>query len=125
MKASMAGLTMLACVCSAPSSFAVNGNDILRNCKPLLDGFNSDSADVKETMDAAHCAGMVTGFNDMAVLVGQIVKREVYCVPKEGLEAGQVIRVYMKWLEDHPAELHDTARILFLQAMRESFPCSE
>lgn len=35
----------------------------------------------------------------------------------------QIRRVIVKWLNDHPAELHKPSSILFAQALQETWPC--
>jgi hypothetical protein len=45
-----------------------------------------------------------------------------FCLPDEAT-LGQAVRVAVKWLEDHPARLHERAIDLVLSALRENFPC--
>jgi len=40
-------------------------------------------------------------------------------------ENDQFIRVAVKYLEDHPEDLHAQAAILIQAALREAFPCTE
>ena len=99
----------------------MTGNDVLNQCRSL---FQND-ASVEQAMEGISCAGYVSGLNDMAVLTSILLEKPGYCLPrKEGLGNGQVIRVFLLWLEKHPAELHESARSLFLTAMGEAFPCS-
>jgi len=70
------------------------------------------------------CLGYIGGLHDMAVLHAWLSKNPFYCLPKkEGSVSGLVIRFYLRWLETHPADLHKSARSLFLTAMKDAFPC--
>jgi len=105
------------------SAKAETGNDIINLCGPMIRGLSGDPADIAETLQASHCAGFVAGMNDMATVLMDLFERKLYCLPREGLELGQILRVFIKWLEEHPADLHGTARTLFIQSMRDNFPC--
>ena len=47
-----------------------------------------------------------------------------FCVPEQA-HYGQIQAVFVKYLQDNPAERHNTARFLFLQSMRNAFPCPD
>ena len=99
---------------------AFMGNDVLFKCSGLF----KDDPSIEQLVEGNWCAGYIGGLNDMAVLQAGLTKVAFYCSPKkEGLETGQVIRVFLLWLESHPAVPHESARSLFLMAMRDSFPC--
>jgi hypothetical protein len=44
------------------------------------------------------------------------------CIPNE-VKSEQAIRVFMKYSDDHPEELHKAAPVVVLEAMRQAFPC--
>lgn len=105
---------------SAPAA-AMTGNDVLHQCPVALD---IDKAGAPEdVLKAMHCVGYVAGLNDASRLHQGLFKHELYCMPEQGLESGQVVRIFLKWLEAHPEDLHETARGLFISAMRDAFPC--
>ena len=113
---------VLLCMISYSSAAQRTGNDIINAC-PYV--FDTDSAASPEKLFAAtDCFGYVAGLNDMAVLLFGITGKSLYCLPKkEGLEGGQVLRVFLKWLEEHPESLHESGRSLFVSAMGEAYPC--
>ncbi len=45
------------------------------------------------------------------------------CIPTERVSLGQLGRVVVKYLKDHPEEEHDAAVVLVVVALREAFPC--
>ena len=102
---------------------AKTGNDIINACPAI---FDTNNASVEQTIAAIDCAGYVSGLNDMAVLLQGIFQQEAFCMPNsEGLETGQLIRVFLKWLNDNPETLHESARSLFISAMGNHFPCNQ
>jgi len=105
------------------NSFAasLSGNDLLAYCPLLLStGKISSPEDLSK---AAHCAGYLGGLNDMSLLFQTVGGLKIYCLPEKGVETGQLIRVAQKWLEEHPAELHEPGRSLFISIMKDNFPC--
>ncbi len=116
----MKTITFFVLMLLSANCLAMSGNDVLNNCGALF----QENKTIEQTMDGLNCVGYVGGLNDMAVLYAGITKVPFYCPPrKEGLETGQVVRVFLMWLESHPAELHESARSLFISAMGDSFPC--
>jgi len=108
------------------SSFAnpigKTGNDILHECSLLLDANKIDTS--SKIMTAGHCLGYLNGLNDMAIVWQAMEKVNHYCLPKNGLEGGQLVRVIIEGLKSRPSELHESARVSFLVIMKENFPCS-
>lgn len=100
---------------------AMSGNDVINECAVLMD---IDKATEDQLLPAMRCAGFVSGLDDGIALMQGLLRHNVYCRPEAGLELQQTLRIFLKWLEEHPEALHETARILFLSAMKEAFPCS-
>jgi len=110
------------CFSSIVFAQQLTGNDVLNDC-PVV--FDVDSASSPEQVfQGMHCVGYIAGINDMAALMQGLTKQNYFCLPKEeGLETGQVMRVFLKWLHEHPESLHESARSLFISAMSNNFPC--
>lgn len=100
----------------------ITGNDILTDC-PYI--FNDNKSDHLKMVKASHCMGFISGLNDMAALFQSLFDTKAYCLPEKGLETGQVMRVFIKWLDEHPESLHESARSLFISAFNDAFPCKE
>jgi hypothetical protein len=83
------------------------------------------------------CSGYLMGFVDTMVLtenmlnafgkiLGPDAKRPLtlICFPTSlSFESVQLRRVWMKWAENHPGQLHRTASALVLVAFEEAWPC--
>jgi hypothetical protein len=65
------------------------------------------------------CSSYVEGFMDG--IEASKGAREI-CWPK-GVTVFQVVRVVTKWLNDHPEDLHHTARVEVMIALTTAFPC--
>jgi len=127
---------------SALGFSAYDGNEMLKDCKAwvsLLDNpnfpDNMDSPDNLraishgEMVNGAHCVGYVQGviddhfscqINESSAAALDPTKH--FCLP-DGVTPDQTVRVIVKWLEDHPARLHEKAIGLVLNALRDNFPC--
>lgn len=106
------------------SSFATySGNDVIHECPLLLDKDAWD--EMENVLKGTKCAGYLNGLNDMAILFQTVVLDiKLYCLPENGIETGQLIRVTAKWLEANPEVLHESMRSLFIGIMKEAFPCN-
>jgi hypothetical protein len=51
------------------------------------------------------------------------VPLSMICIPHEAGSPGQLARVVLKWLRDHPERLHEQVTILTLDALKDAFPC--
>jgi len=71
------------------------------------------------------CAGFILGAVDATSAVERrdgIAKR--YCAPRNA-EVGQMARVILKWLADHPEDLHYDASSLVITALINAWPCAQ
>jgi hypothetical protein len=123
---------------------ALDGNELLKECGAYTNLLNLPNAqdtndpDVLRAMargdfvNGAHCLGYVTGVVDdhfncqtnEASSTAAVDPTKHFCLP-DGVSPNQTVRVVMKWLEDHPARLHESAVELVLGALKENFPCSK
>lgn len=69
------------------------------------------------------CTALVAGFFQMHSLLKSQFGRGLYCTPP-GVTAGQAIRIYLRYLQDNPARLHEEAGVLYGLAMAKAYPCS-
>ena len=65
--------------------------------------------------------GFVHGLQTQAVLTNT---DSVVCMPT-GVTGGQGKLIAVKWLKDHPQELHLGASLLTLKALIAAFPCKK
>ena len=142
--------TALTCVflmpqgASALGFSAFDGNEMLKDCKAwvsLLDNPNFQDLDNPDTLRAmargdmvngARCVGYVSGVIDdhFSCQLNEpssgaaLDPTKHFCLP-DGVSPNQAVRVIVKWLEDHPARLHEAAIVLALDALRDNFPCRQ
>ena len=68
----------------------------------------------------------IVGFNhgyELAIILNmEAPPNNSYCIPQK-VTNGQITRVVIKYLKDHPEQLHTSARKLILFALDEGFPC--
>ena len=146
-----AAFTVLVLLSGVPESSAdgtdeKNGNSLLRECGAalrLIDQTGTLSAE--ETLAAMQCLGFVRGAT-LALLSEQqwssfLEKQGLRCkseeseLPLEKMRQAkrtcipdkatsvQAIRVIVKYLQDHPAELHKADFELLATALQLAFPC--
>lgn len=88
-----------------------DGNELLQYCtdeSPTLVGLNH----------SGRCFGYLKGFVDTMSLFAL-----PNCMPDE-VTMGQVRRIVVKHLQDHPAELHYSMVSLVNLALNEAYPCT-
>ncbi len=93
----------------------VSGSDLLEQCKlsegPFLQG---------------ECYGYIAGVADIVGAFKEAGWRETdYCLPsgESGVTLGQAKLEVVKYLENHPGELHRSASGLIYLAFVDAFPC--
>jgi hypothetical protein len=78
--------------------------------------------ELKETVCPAFIFGLRGAF-EMSSDYYKIPKKEhLYC-PPDGITLQQSVDIFIKFLKENPKNRHITARVLFIKAMRGSFPC--
>lgn len=104
-----------------------DGNQLLKNCKEYVRTVDSGTASKTEFVESGYCLGYVTGVIDDHFMwqiseSSPLDPAKHFCLP-DGVTPDQAVRVLLKWLDDHPARLHERAIDLILNAFRDSFPC--
>lgn len=100
---------------------ATSGEEILSKCQESAEAF-----------DNGFCAGFMDATLDTLNMweASDISKKRShdndvhFCVPDK-VTNGQLLRVFVKYLEDHPEELHKPANLLLVEAFRKAFPCQQ
>jgi hypothetical protein len=96
------------------------GHVLLRKCKAAIEDLTED----QRIADAGQCTGYVHGIEEMLrfIEIRYGLTDSLFCVPK-GVNLGQMARVVVKYLEDHPERLHETDINLVVDAFKLAFPC--
>jgi hypothetical protein len=69
------------------------------------------------------CAGMIFG---LGILLRQDPKSPLYCVDiPEGIKFEQAIRVVIRYIEEHPQDMHHPFKYLALLAIMDAWPCKK
>jgi hypothetical protein len=69
------------------------------------------------------CAGMVFG---LGILLRQDPKSRFYCVElPEDITFGQAIKVVIRYMEEHPQDMHHPFKYLALVAIMDAWPCKK
>lgn len=109
------------------------GNRLLSTCEAFMRtsaNYDSNTAiSVSDSVDAGFCSGYVMDLVDdhFSLQIDDktpLDPTRYFCLP-DGVTPKQTIRVLVKWLEDHPARLHERAIGLAISALRENFECHQ
>jgi hypothetical protein len=100
---------------SQSASDATTGNGLLGSCQISIRSSEDRSYNENtfESWRDGFCVGLVTGVGNASPHV----------CPDENVTNGQEKRVVLKYLQDHPEELHLDAATLVERALAKAFPC--
>lgn len=103
-------ITGTACAQSAAKGYT-DGNDLREDCEAAITG--------QFGYGAGYCFGLIEGY----LQATPAKALPTHCVPM-GVTVEQLVKVIVKYLDQHPEKLHLTAFLLISQATHEAFPCS-
>lgn len=99
-----------------------DGNELIQRCTEVVRTL--DGTKTRDLYSAGHCLGLVSGVMDTLTIVNSSLPRhEQVCYPPQGIQYGQAVRIVVKYLNDHPTELHRDAASLTVAALRVAYPC--
>lgn len=96
---------------------AITGNGLLGSCQIHVKSME-DRSYKENTFEAyrdGYCSGLVYGVSSASPDI----------CPSEGVTGGQQVRVVLKYLQDHPEELHLDDALLAERALAKAFPCKK
>jgi Rap1a immunity proteins len=102
------------------------GIKLLEECQ-LATKSTSDLTN-SEMPKAVHCFGYLSGTSDTLVFWGEANRRSKggtpppACIP-ESATTGELARVVVKYLNDHPNRLHLNYGVLVILALEDAYPC--
>lgn len=106
------------------SSFALaevdagSGNHLLNACNVFMSSSKQDVG-YSEGLDAGYCVGMVSGVAETIILND----KPLACLPGSGITREQAVRIVVKYLNNHPEQLHHSASTLAVISFQQAFPC--
>ena len=111
---------VVVCAFVVGSALGYSGNDYLKACQQVLGNSPSDySSGVHDGM----CIGYTQGVIETSEVWQRRLEIQVFCLPEE-TELDQLIRVALKYLENHPETLHMRVATFIQLAFQEAFPCT-
>jgi len=104
-----------------------DGKGLLTVCnvalKSITDGM--DNLSDLELMNSSFCIGLAVGIKVSNVMEQASADDNLqYCIPSSA-SPEQLIRVLVKYLENHPENLHETPAVLISVAFIKAFPCKK
>lgn len=99
-----------------------SGNALLPGCKQVVayeDGRTVPKGADGAIVDGGICMGL---FSALAYYGGWMDPTHKFCAP-DGVTQTQLMRVAIKYLDDHPEYMHVDLRASALVAMTKAFPC--
>ena len=92
-----------------------NSGEFMSMCRSAERSLDGDG---RFSPEGAMCVGYLSGARDFtAVPTGRMI-----CVP-HAVTNFQLVRVYLKWVEAHPAQHHEDYGLGVVYAYGEAFPC--
>ena len=104
---------------------ASTGLDLLRGCTAAIKSIQGKDLSHEEYSEMIYWTGFLAGFNEANIITHYETQRPPYCPPAEGIQNEQLIRIVYKYLRGHPKDLHQSARLCVLLALRNAFPCKK
>lgn len=123
MKAGMAATIALVTTLMSGNATAVagDGNQLIMQCAVTVKAV--EGAPVDRYYDVGYCLGLTQGVRQtMQYQNDELPAKYRTCFP-EGMTNGQGVRIVLKYLQDHPAELQDHAMFLVHRAYKAAYPC--
>jgi hypothetical protein len=107
-------LTVVICTAASPAMADMTGNDLKGYCQFYP----------RHTESTALCLGYINGSLDMTRGLNKMFNGQIVCEPP-GVTGEQLIAMAIKYLSDHPEELHFSAASLVLNMYTKAFPCKK
>jgi hypothetical protein len=115
----LAVLLLLVPATASAQGTTSNALDLLRWC-------DGREPDFMPELGPLLCSEYLGGLNDMHGLLTDpslptAAASKLYCAP--ALQGEQLVRIFVKFANEHPERLHGSPRIVFLEAMAQALPC--
>ncbi len=100
------------------------GEEIQSKCKGLLNRVETAA------FAGGFCAGFIDGvLNEHSMWEANDISHKraheyKFCFP-DNITNDQIMKVFVKYLDDHPEELHKPAAVLLVESMEKAFPCQK
>lgn len=105
------------------SSSLADGNILLKSCQSAIDLETEENK--SKQASALYCMGLIRGATYMHYMFTETKSTGLYCLPDKKLKINQMLRVVVKYLNQHPEKLHKNETLLIAFSFIDSFPCKE
>jgi len=129
-KNSVVAVFLLLLATVVPSVAESRGNEVLDKCQTSLRFYENNGAPPGEHFDAGWCIGWINSalelnhlnaeWLDMTKVKSGLIQ---FCTPVDGIPVIQAVRIVVKYLKNHPEQLHENGMGLTVAALKDSFPC--
>src|SRR5471030_2858648 len=104
------------------SGVMADGTQLLMECQAAIRVM--DNLEV-EGVKAGVCIGTIQSVEEMVAMLGKDVPKDMaICLPTNGANGGQAIRIVTKYLENNPKQLHFPSALLTSMALSDAFHCN-
>ena len=112
---------------------AGSGNELLDQCKGAIRTIDTKDYANADLFDVGLCFGYLHGSREAFVMSvttlkiagtydNEVSKAALPCIPEQ-VEVGQLARIFIKYAQSHPEELHERDTLLVRRAFVKAFPC--
>jgi hypothetical protein len=115
------------------SSDPDSGNDLLKACEALIEGPESISnsslqAKIDWVSESEFCYGYIRGMVEWngyyEKYLENVIFKPIFCIGDNQVEIIQLVQIAIKYMNDHPDELHKKGLTILESAFSQAFPCS-
>lgn len=102
-------------------SFGIeDGNQLLDECSHALKGPESYGLNF---IAASRCFGYLEGITSTSFLYQRRGTETLFCLPENSIQNIEATKIVVKYLENHPEQLHKHKLILAIDAFTQAYPC--
>lgn len=110
-----------ACLCA--QSAMADGNKLLKECNQGV-AYVDGGKEPESLLAVGRCMGVIQGTLDTLDLTHALLNSpKIVCLPSGGLQTIQIMKIVVKYLNEHPDRLHLNESGLISTALMVSFPC--
>lgn len=124
MRAALLALALSLAPTLAPADAKASAADMLTKCKQweyYTDSGLSIAPDA--VLNVGLCLGFFSAWNGVARMFGGSPQSALGVCRPPNVTNGQMARIFVKYAQNHPEQLHEGEGIVALYAISEAFPC--
>ncbi len=106
-----------------------DGNALLRNCSVGIKANSQGAVSATDAFYSGECVGLVRGIANIMTIWAALDRVERVntgavhgCVP-DGVNPTHLVRIVVRYLNSHPAQLNQPDSLLVIRALANAYPC--